>query len=128
MCGRGSGEHDLRGTAETQPTDSPRGRSSASTSRSATELTLGQTLLGARLRDLRSVLHYLRARTEFDPRRVTLWGDSFARANPRERNLAVPLDADRLPEQAEPLGGLLALFGALFDDDICAVYARGGLA
>jgi cephalosporin-C deacetylase-like acetyl esterase len=119
---------DLRGTGETRPTDSARGRSSASTSLSATELMLGQTLLGTRLRDLRSVLHYLRARTELDPRRIALWGDSFAPANPRESNLAVPLDADRLPEYAEPLGGLLALFGALFEDDICAVYARGGLA
>jgi cephalosporin-C deacetylase-like acetyl esterase len=118
---------DLRGTGETGPPASARGRTSASTSQSATELMLGQTLLGARLRDLRSVLRYLRGRTELDPRRVALWGDSFAPANPRESNLAVPLDADRLPEQAEPLGGLLALFGALFEDDIHAVYARGSL-
>jgi hypothetical protein len=119
---------DLRGTGETQPADGARSRGSASTSLSATELMLGQTLLGARLRDLRSVLRYLRSRMDLHPKRVALWGDSFAPANPRERNLAVPLDADRLPDQAEPLGGLLALLGALFDDDIRAVYARGGLA
>jgi hypothetical protein len=119
---------DLRGTGETRPADGARGRNSASTSLSATEFMLGQTFLGARLRDLRSVRRYLSGRTELDPRRVALWGDSFAPANPRERNLAVPLDADRLPDHAEPLGGLLALLGALFDDDIRAVYARGGLA
>src|SRR5262249_6791001 len=31
-------------------------------------------------------------------------------------------------DQAEPLGGLLALFGALFEDGVRAVCARGGLA
>jgi dienelactone hydrolase len=118
---------DLRGTAETGLPDSARGRSSASTSLSATELMLGQTLVGARLRDLRSVLRHLRGRTELDPRRVALWGDSFAPANRQESNLAVPLDADRLPEQSEPLGGVLALLGALFEEDIRAVYARRGL-
>jgi hypothetical protein len=39
----------------------------------------------------------------------------------------VPLDAEKLPHQAEPLGGLLALLGALFDEDMRAVYVRGGL-
>ena len=29
---------------------------------------------------------------------------------------------------AEPLGGLLALFGALFEDDVRAVSVHGGLA
>src|SRR5262249_41581367 len=119
---------DLRGIGETQPADSARGRASASTSLSATELMLGQTLLGARLRDLRSVRHYLAGRTELDPRRVALWGDSFAPVNPRDRSLAVPLDAEHPPDQAEPLGGLLALLGALFDENIRPVYVRGGLA
>jgi cephalosporin-C deacetylase-like acetyl esterase len=118
---------DVRGTGETAPRDGARGRNSASTSLSSTELMLGRTLLGARVRDLRSVLSYLRGRKELDPRRVALWGDSFAKANPPESNLAVPLDADRFPAQAEPLGGLLALFGALFQDDIRAIYAGGSL-
>jgi hypothetical protein len=73
------------------------------------------------------VLQYLRGRPELDPARVGLWGDSLAPVNPADRNLAVPLDADRLPDQAEPLGGLLALFGALFEDGVQAVFARGGL-
>jgi hypothetical protein len=119
---------DLRGTGETQPAGDTRGRSSASTSLSSTELMLGQTLLGSRLRDLRSVLRYLRSRPELDPNRLALWGDSFAPANPMDRNMAVPLDAERLPDQAEPLGGLLALFGALFEEQVQAVHAQGGLA
>ena len=36
--------------------------------------------------------------------------------------------SNSLPIQAEPLGGLLALLAALFDDEIRAVYARGGVA
>jgi hypothetical protein len=62
-----------------------------------------------------------------DPARVGLWGDSFAPTNPEDRQLEVPLDADRLPDQAEPLGELLALFAALFEEPVRAVYARGGL-
>jgi dienelactone hydrolase len=118
---------DLRGTGETRPAGDGRGRSGAGTSLSATELMLGETLLGARLRDLRAVLRHLRGRTDLDVNRVGLWGDSFAPANPDGRRLEVPLDADALPDQAEPLGALLALFGALFEDNVRATYARGGL-
>jgi hypothetical protein len=118
---------DLRGTGETRPAGDGRGRSGAGASLSATELMLGETLLGARLRDLRAVLRHLRGRTDLDVNRVGLWGDSFATANPDGRRLEVPLDADALPDQAEPLGGLLALFGALFEDNVKATYARGGL-
>ena len=32
-----------------------------------------------------------------------------------------------MPDQAEPLGGLLALLGGLFEDDVRAVAVRGGL-
>jgi dienelactone hydrolase len=118
---------DLRGTGETRP-GGDRGRQSAATSISATELMLGQTLVGSRLRDLRAVLRYLRTRTDLDATRLALWGDSFAPVNPKDRKPAVPLDADKLPAQTEPLGGLLALFGALFEDDVRAAYVRGGLA
>ena len=58
---------------------------------------------------------------------MALWGESFAPTNPAGRDLAVPLDADPFPHQAEPLGGLLALLGALFEDDVSAVSVRGGL-
>jgi len=117
---------DLRGTGETRPDDA-RGRNSSATGISSTELMLGQTLTGSRLRDLRSVVRYLRGRKELDATRLGLWGDSFAPVNANDRELAVPLDADDFLDLAEPLGGTLALFGALFEDDVRAVYARGGL-
>jgi hypothetical protein len=118
---------DLRGTGETKPDDG-RGRDSSATSLSSAELMLGQTAVGARVRDLRSILRYLRTRPELDGRRVALWGDSFAASNRRDQNLAVPLElADSLPH-AEPLGSLVVLLTALFEDEIQAVAARGGLA
>jgi dienelactone hydrolase len=117
---------DLRGTGETRPDDS-RGRSSTSTSLSSSELMLGQTLVGSRVRDLRSVLKYLRGRDDLDGSRIALWGDSFAAPNRADQRLEVPLDADPFPTLSEPIGGLAALFGALFDDSVRVVYVRGGL-
>ena len=40
----------------------------------------------------------------------------------------VPHGVDDRPITLEPLGGLLALLGALYEDDVRAVYAHGGLA
>jgi hypothetical protein len=118
---------DLRGTGETNP-GGGRGRTSTATSISTTELMNGRTLLGLRLRDLRSVLHYLRSRPDLDGKRVALWGDSFAAPNAADVRIDVPWDAEKLPAQAEPLGGLLALLGALYEPDVRAMYGQGGLA
>jgi hypothetical protein len=117
---------DLRGTGETA-VPGGRGRTSPSTALSATELMLGQPLLGSRLRDLRTVLGYLKQRPGLDPQRIVVYGDSFAASNPREVNLAVPLGIDEMPNQSEPLGGLLSLLLALFEDDVRGVYASRGL-
>ncbi|HMF19258.1 MAG TPA: hypothetical protein VKE98_18775, partial [Gemmataceae bacterium] len=117
---------DLRGTGESKLGDS-RGRASYSTSISATEWMLGRTMLGDRLHDLRAVLKFLKG-SDVGAQHIALWGDSFAPVNSSETPVAVPLDAAKLPAQSEPLGGLLALFGALYEPDIKAVYARGGLA
>jgi hypothetical protein len=118
---------DVRGTGETKPRDGSRRRDGTSTDLSEAEWMLGETLAGSRLRDVRSVLRYLRTRAGIDAGRVACWGDSFATTNPKGRVLTVPLDADPFPDQAEPLGGLLALFTALFEDDVRAVYIQGGL-
>jgi cephalosporin-C deacetylase-like acetyl esterase len=118
---------DVRGTGETRPHDGSRRHDGLLAELSETEWMLGQTLVGSRLRDVRSVLRYLQTRADLDGGRVALWGDSFAPTNPASRALEVPLDADPFPHQAEPLGGLLALFTALFEDGIRAVYVRGGL-
>jgi dienelactone hydrolase len=118
---------DVRGTGETRLTGSRRYNSSA-TSHSARELLLGQTVLGAQLRDLRAVLHYLRSRPDLKSRCPALWGDSSAPTNQPSQRVAVPPDAEQLPHQGEPLGGLLVLLAGLFEDDVHAIYARGGLA
>jgi dienelactone hydrolase len=118
---------DLRGTGETRPGDG-RGRGSESTSIAASEFMLGRTLLGLRIRDLRAVLQYLRTRAELDPKRLALWGDSFAPLNPPDRKVELPLDADGQPQIAEPLGGLATLFAMHVEKDVTALYARGGLA
>jgi hypothetical protein len=118
---------DLRGTGETRPGDG-RGRGSESTSIASTELMLGRNLLGLRVHDLRCVLAHLRGRVDLAPTQVALWGDSFAPPNPPDRRFDVPIDADRSPDLAEPLGGLAALFGALFENTVGAVLIRGGLS
>ncbi len=115
---------DVRGVGETRA-DADRGQYSADTSRSSTELMLGGTTVGARLRDLRSTLQYLRGRREIDPQRIALWGDSFAPTNAADANFRMPRRIDGRPQTSEPLGGLLALLGALYDDDIKAVYSQG---
>jgi dienelactone hydrolase len=110
---------DVRATGETRSGD---------TDLSVNLQLFGETLLGERLRDLRSVLAYLRERKDVDSRRIALWGDAFAPPNPADTNFKVPRGVDAWPRGPEPLGGLLALLGGLFEDDIRAVYVAGGLA
>jgi len=60
-----------------------------------------------------------------------LWGDSFAPANPPRFALDELIGWQIGPEieyQAEPLGGLLALLGGLYEDKVGAIAARRGLA
>jgi len=117
---------DVRGTGETKP-DSSRERQSEATSISATEWMLGQTLLGSRLRDVRSVLRYLHTRSEVDVQSMALWGDSFAPTN--SPDFSDPLiDEGESPHQSEPLGGMLALFGALYEESVRVIVARGMIA
>ena len=118
---------DVRGTGETSP-GAGRDRGSPATAISASALMLGTPLLGGRLRDLDAVLRHLRQRPDVDRQRIALWGDSFAAPNAGAGDLRAPHGIDNRPGQSEPLGGLLALLGALFHDDVRAVYAQGGLS
>jgi len=120
---------DVRGTGETTP-DFRRDPDGDEGMKANTVLMMGDTLLGERLRDLRTVLAYLEGRPDLDSRRVGLWGDSFWPPNPDH------LILDETPEwqigpqtesHAEPLGGLLALLGALYDDHVQAVAVHRGL-
>jgi cephalosporin-C deacetylase-like acetyl esterase len=120
---------DVRGTGATRPdTENSLDRTSASTSLASSELMLGGTLLGARLRDLRAVLAWLRLRKELDPKRIAVWGVSLAPVNNADTDFRVPRGAGERPAQCEPLGGLLALLAALYEDDLAAVCVDRGLA
>ena len=118
---------DVRWTGETRPGGGAADRASSRTSISQTEMILGQTLLGSQLRDLRTVIRWLRSSDQVDGRKLAVWGDSFAREIPVNGNpVAEPLDADVLPATAEPGGALLAILAGAFEDDT-VVYARGGV-
>lgn len=120
---------DVRGTGETS-SEMLRGLNSEEDSAAATEFMLGGTILGGRLKDLRSVLAYLAARADVDNRNVALWGDTFAPVNPPRFVVDELIGWQVGPEteyQAEPLGGLLALLGGFYEDGVRAIAARGGL-
>lgn len=110
---------DVRGSGETRAGD---------TDLSVNLQLFGETLLGQRLRDVHSVLAYLRTRQDVDGKRLALWGDSFAVPSGADTNFKVPRGVEGWPRGPEPLGGLLALLGALFEEDIQAVYLAGALA
>ncbi len=120
---------DVRGTGEVAT-------GSSTASLVATELMLGNTALGARIKDTRAVLRYLCGRQDLNPRRVVLWGDSFAPVNPQGLLLdqSVLLEPGRQEpgpqalQQAQPVGGLLAILTALYEDNVHAVAVTGGLA
>ncbi len=121
---------DVRGVGETRP-DSRRDPDSSENMQANNELMLGETLLGRRLKDLRSVFAYLESRQDLDSQKIGVWGDSFVTANPPH------LALDELPQwqvgpdverQAEPLGALLAMLGALYEDHVRTVAVRSGLA
>ena len=88
----------------------------------------GQPLLGAQLRDLRSVILYLKLHKQLDVKRLALWGDTFTSPLDAEDVWKIPHGVDDRPAPLEPLGGLLALLGALYEDDVRAVFTHGSLA
>ncbi len=108
---------DVRATGETRIGDN-RSRTSSLTSLCSTEQMLGGTMLGGRINDLRAVLAYLAVRRNRDihPARTAMWGDSFAKVNGPDQNLAVPYEVDKYPNLADPTGGLLAAFAGLYHE------------
>lgn len=125
-CGSAVGLLDPRGIGETS-VGHDRDRSGEMTSRAATQLMLGGSLVGKRLRDVLAVLNHLKQRPEFDRQQLAIWGDSFAGVNVADAQLVVPHAIDSRPTLVEPTGQLLALLAALFDDDVRWVLACGGL-
>ncbi|MBI4626517.1 MAG: acetylxylan esterase [Verrucomicrobia bacterium] len=120
---------DVRGTGETAPAVEPRDGGPRH-AMAQMEFDLGKNLLGARLRDLRTVLVYLRTRSDIDGGRMALWGESFAPPNAADLFLD-ELEFEAGPQiqyRAETIGAHLALLAPLFDEGIQAVAASGGLA
>jgi hypothetical protein len=123
---------DVRGTGETSP--DPKLDPDGDEIRehlAASELMLGDTLLGKRLKDLRTVIAYLDKRQDVNSHRIGLWGDSFAPANPAHLLIDEQVQwqvGPQIEQQAEPLGGLLALLSALYEEDVQAIGVHGGLA
>lgn len=116
---------DVRGIGETAPSQYNRSATIA-----LSYIYLGRTLLGSRLKDARSVLSYLRTRSDLDPSRIAVWGDSFAPVNNQ------PIWVDELEDKpvspqiehfASPLGAHLALLMGLYEPDVKVVAAKGGL-
>jgi hypothetical protein len=119
---------DIRGTGELK-TGTSRGRSSGSTSLSSSLMMTGDLRITGQLRDLQSVIAWLRKESSPALPRFLMWGDSPFNALPISTNFNLPRDDDSiLPMQPEPLGGLLALFSALFNDDVKVITIKGGLA
>ena len=92
---------DVHGTGETRP-GNDRGRGSTDTGRSSSQLMLGSTSVGTRLRDLRSLIAFLRGSKKFDAKRIALWGDSLAEFNADDTNFDVPRRIEGRPRQSEP--------------------------
>jgi hypothetical protein len=115
---------DVRGTGETAAA-----QDGTPLSLAQAEFDLGRNLLGSRLKDLRTVLAWVRAQPGVDPQRIAVWGESFSPPNPP--SLAVDeLEFEVAPQvqfKADPLGAHLALLAGRFEPSLAAVVARGGL-
>lgn len=113
---------DVRGTGETA--------SAGADSLAATELMLGSTAMGQRLKDARAILRYLALREDLDPARLVVWGESSANRNPAEMLLDQSTRQREGPQplvESDPVGPALALLVALYEQNVQAVAARGGL-
>ncbi|MFN7995022.1 MAG: acetylxylan esterase [Bryobacteraceae bacterium] len=120
---------DVRGTGETSP-DGRRDAENDENMQAVNEHMLGETLLGRRLKDLRTVLAYLRRRTDVDGARAALWGESLAPVNDAHTimdEFQLWQVGPQIHHQGEPLGGLLAILGALYEPEVRAVAVRNGL-
>ncbi|MGI8962456.1 MAG: acetylxylan esterase, partial [Bryobacteraceae bacterium] len=82
---------DLRGTGEMSP-DSRRDPENDENMQAVNEQMLGETLVGRRLKDLRTVLVYLEQRKDLDPKHVAVWGESL-----------MPVKTDHLATDELPL-------------------------
>ncbi len=114
---------DLRGTGELRTFGEGRGRTSASTSVSATLEMHGRAVCGQQLFDLQCVLAMV---AKHNYRKAALWGESFAAPHVGRDS---PYDVAKPPRLGEPGAALLALHAARGLPALkpCAVCARGSV-
>ncbi|MEP7258728.1 MAG: hypothetical protein ABI687_10070, partial [Flavitalea sp.] len=96
----------------------------------ANELMLGNTLIGAQLKDARAVFKWLRSFPGTDAHKIALWGDSFSAPNDPDFQFDHSWGQKPGPvtqRQSEPLGPCLAMLTALYENDIYAVATNGML-
>jgi len=118
---------DVRGTGELAASTS---RGPNAMGLAANELMMGRTLTGSRLKDIRTIFHYLEKHSEIDPKCIALWGDSFSEPNFQDFKYYQSPGQQSGPvqqRQSEPLGSFLAILTALYEDKVNAVACRGGL-
>jgi hypothetical protein len=116
---------DVRGTGE-----SAAGQYNRSAYPMIRAAELGKTLLGFRVKDVRTVLEYLKSREDIDSHRIALWGDSFTPVNTGNLwldELSKWPISPQIQHFASPLGAHLALLTALYHKEIKTVAARGSL-
>jgi hypothetical protein len=120
---------DVRGTGEISP-DSRRDPENDENMQAVNEQMLGETLVGRRLKDLRTVLVYLEQRRDLDGKRLGLWGESLMPVNssqPFIDELSLWQVGPQIQQQGEPLGGLLAILATVYDPNVRTVAVNRGL-
>ncbi|PCJ56912.1 MAG: hypothetical protein COA79_17390 [Planctomycetota bacterium] len=125
---------DVIGTGETE-VDSLRLPDSAANNASVYLAQMGKTLIGERVKNVRSVLAYLKVRTDIDPNNISLWGEGFSDPNGKSgakfkfEETGFRQTGPHKMNYVEAMGMIVSLFSAILSDEvkIKSILARGGL-
>lgn len=110
---------EVRGTG-LSGADSDRGPQGTSTAHSATHLMLGQTMLGAQLRDLRAVWRY--SHTRFRDWKFVAHASGMGEPLAPDAPFSYPRRISSRPTECDLTGSLLVGLLALFEDDVDEVH------
>ena len=100
-------------------------RGSRRTSVSQTNLILGQPVISAQLRDLRTVIHWLQSRKDIDGKKVAVWGDSFAKVNDERRSIRCAARCAKLAAVCRTGWGIACRrWPAVFEENVLLYVSR----
>jgi hypothetical protein len=116
---------ELRGTGSDR-SGNGRDRTSGSSAYASSSLMIGRSMPSVKWNEARLCISLLSSEHQTDTERILLWGESFAKADGQDENIAVPGDLNQ-PRQAEPISATLVSSVALGRPEVKAVLARGGL-